>query len=142
MNSVVAATVSDLQQLVSETGAEIEVSNLPTVQGDPMQLQQLVQNLISNGIKYRKPLLPPVIQVAALHDGRCWEFSVKDNGQGIAPEYHALIFGLLKRLHGNEVPGTGMGLAICKKIVEQHGGRIWVESQAGAGATFFFSIPA
>ncbi len=131
MNSVVAAAVADLQQLIDESGAQIEFSHLPTV-----------QNLIGNGIKYRDPLRPPVIQVAALNDGRCWEFSVKDNGQGIAPEYHALIFGLLKRLHGSDVPGTGLGLAICKKIVEQHGGRIWVESQAGAGATFFFSIPA
>ncbi len=142
MNGVVTAAISDLQHSITESGAQIKFSDLPTVQGDPIQLLQLLQNLITNGIKYRNASLPPVIQIAAIHDGRSWKFSVKDNGQGISPEYHALIFGLLKRLHGNDVPGTGLGLAICKKIVEQHGGRIWVESQAGAGSTFFFTIPA
>jgi len=113
---------------------------LPTVRGDQVQLAQLFQNLISNAIKYRGSESPRIQISVELGDGE-WLLAVHDNGQGIDPAYHDRIFGVFKRLHGSEYPGTGIGLAICKRIVEKHGGRVWVESEAGQGATFRFSIP-
>ncbi len=103
--------------------------------------QQIFQNLIGSALKYRSEA-PPVVHVGARRDGDEWTFSVKDNGIGIDPKYQAQVFGLFKRLHSvAEYTGTGIGLAICKKLVERYGGRIWVESQEGEGSTFFFSIP-
>jgi light-regulated signal transduction histidine kinase (bacteriophytochrome) len=101
----------------------------------------LFQNLIINSIKYRNPDQRPVIRISARLNGPEWQFSVADNGIGIEPQYAEKVFGVFKRLHGRDNPGTGIGLAICKKIVARHGGRIWVESQLGAGATFHFTLP-
>jgi light-regulated signal transduction histidine kinase (bacteriophytochrome) len=117
----------------------VEVDPLPTLHGDKLQLSQLFQNLIGNAIKYRGPE-PPRIRIAAEESGGDWVFTVSDNGVGIEPAYHDKIFGIFRRLHGNEYPGTGIGLALCKRIVEKHGGRIWVQSEAGKGAAFKFSI--
>jgi signal transduction histidine kinase len=103
-------------------------------------LMQLFQNLISNSIKYRSEATPR-IHVSAEKDAEGWLFAVRDNGVGIAAEDADRVFGMFKRLHGSEIPGTGMGLALCKKVVERQGGRIWVESEAGRGATFKFTIP-
>ena len=111
------------------------------VLGDEVQLIQLFQNLIANAIKFcgQEALQ---IQVSAERRGQEWVFALKDNGIGIAPEHQERIFSIFQRLHHrSEYPGTGIGLAICKKIVERHGGRIWVESQPGEGSTFYFSIP-
>jgi PAS domain S-box-containing protein len=130
----------NLELSVRETGAVITRGELPVVRGDQVQLVQLLQNLLGNALKYRREA--PVIEVSAVNSEHEWTFSVKDNGIGIAPEYHERVFGLFKRLHGREIPGTGVGLAICKKIVEKHGGRIWVESVAGSGSTFYFTLPA
>ena len=106
-----------------------------------MHLQQLLQNLIGNALKYRSEKQPLVRVAAEKKDGQ-WLFSVSDNGIGISPEYHERIFGLFKRLHsGDQYLGTGIGLAICKRTVERYGGRIWVESEQGKGATFYFTVP-
>ena len=101
---------------------------------------QILQNLISNSIKYRSEE-PPKIHVSAERDGAGWLFAVRDNGIGIDAEDSERVFGMFKRLHGSEIPGTGMGLALCKKVVERQGGRICVESEPGRGATFKFTIP-
>jgi PAS domain S-box-containing protein len=127
-----------LEQAIRESGAGITVGPLPRVQGNESQLTGLIQNLLGNAIKYRGPQ-PVLIEVTAEPMGNGWVVKVRDNGIGIAPVYHEQIFGLFKRLHHRSVPGTGIGLAICKKIVDGMGGRIWVESELGKGSTFCFT---
>jgi light-regulated signal transduction histidine kinase (bacteriophytochrome) len=121
--------------------AAVTWSDLPTVPADEVRMVQLLQNLVGNAIKYRGPEAPR-IHVSAHHGNTGWMFSVQDNGIGISPEYAQQIFGVFKRLHGQNYPGTGIGLAICQRIVERYGGRIWVESALGEGSTFFFTLPA
>ena len=133
--------ITNLKTSIDEHSATINHDSLPQVKGDPIQLTRLFQNLLSNAIKYRTPNQTPVIHVSARFNGGEWLFSVKDNGIGIDSQYAERIFGIFKRLHGRDNPGTGIGLAICKKIVARHGGRIWVESQLGAGSTFHFTLP-
>jgi PAS domain S-box-containing protein len=126
---------------IKESGASITRTDLPRLRMHEFQLEQLFQNLIANAIRYRGSA-PPRIHVAAEQQSAGWLFSVQDNGIGIDPEYKEQIFGVFKRLHNtSEYPGTGMGLAICERIVERRGGKIWVESEAGRGSTFYFTIP-
>lgn len=132
--------LQDLQKTIHETGATVEFGSLAVVQADRVQFERLLQNLISNGIKYRGSQ-PPVIQVRATEAGDYWEFEVRDNGIGIDAEAAQRIFRPFERLHGREIPGTGLGLAICQRVVERHGGRIWVESVRGQGSSFRFTIP-
>jgi PAS domain S-box-containing protein len=133
--------LANLEAAIMESGALITRADLPRVRIHEFQLEQLFQNLIGNAIRYRSSDIPR-IHVAAERQGREWLFSVRDNGIGIDPQYKEQIFGLFKRLHSaSEYPGTGMGLAICQRIVERRGGRIWVESEPGRGSTFFFTIP-
>ncbi len=139
--TVLAATVMNLQMAIAESDAIITNDHLPTVRMDKMQFLQLFQNLIGNALKYRKPDEPPHIHVAAEREGADWVFCVRDNGIGFDPEYADKVFGVFKRLHGREYPGTGIGLSICKKIVERTGGRIWAESKPNEGSTFYFTIP-
>lgn len=139
--TIVTKTLRTLQPAIQESAATITHDSLPTVTGDAAQLTQLFQNLIANAIKYRDSK-PPVVQVSCKQEGGHWLFSVRDNGIGIDPQYANRIFVIFQRLHGRDkYAGTGIGLAVCKKIVERHGGRIWVESELGDGATFHFTIP-
>jgi light-regulated signal transduction histidine kinase (bacteriophytochrome) len=141
-NDVVSQVVSDLSESLQESRAVITKDDLPTVTGDETQLIHLFQNLIRNAVKFRKPEVPPQVHVSAKKEGKEWVFSVRDNGVGIDQAYAERIFLIFQRLHTREeYPGTGIGLALCKKIVERHHGRIWVESAPGEGATFFFTIP-
>jgi PAS domain S-box-containing protein len=140
MDGVVTSVLQRLHQATSESGAVITCDRLPTVFGDEVQLTELLQNLIGNAIKFRgdEPLR---IRISSEAKGREWLFAISDNGIGIDPKHRERIFVLFQRLHTQEeYQGTGIGLALCKKIVERHGGRIWVESMAGQGATFFFTI--
>jgi PAS domain S-box-containing protein len=133
----------NLRGAIEESGALVTHDPLPVVLADEMQLILLFQNLVANAIKYQKPGVPLVHISAARSSGKKWLFAVRDNGLGIDPQYFERIFGLFQRLHKREeFAGTGIGLAICKKIVERHGGRIFVESQPGQGSTFRFSLPA
>jgi PAS domain S-box-containing protein len=135
------AAVEQLQSSIEEAGAVVKRDKLPVVRGDSAQLSLVFQNLIGNAIKYRGERAPEV-RVGAERGTAGWEISVADNGLGIEPQYHEKVFEVFQRLHSYEkIPGTGMGLAICKKIVERHGGRLWVESEPGKGSTFRFTIP-
>ena len=126
----------------TETGAEITRASLPHVRIPEVHLIQVFQNLIGNALKYRKPNEKPVVHVDARTQDGTWVFSIRDNGIGIAPEYQSQIFRIFGRLHGQEVAGTGIGLALCKKLVERSGGTIWVESVEGEGSTFYFAVRA
>jgi light-regulated signal transduction histidine kinase (bacteriophytochrome) len=138
--AVLKMALDNLTSSMEESGATVTHGPLPTVMADEVQLTQLFQNLIANAIKFRGQALPEIHLSAEKQDTH-WLFAVRDNGIGIAPEQRERIFKVFQRLHHrSEYPGTGIGLAICKKIVERHGGRIWVESQPGQGATFYFSL--
>ncbi|MGH9646302.1 MAG: PAS domain S-box protein [Bryobacteraceae bacterium] len=139
-HQVLQKTLADLRSAIADSGAEITADRLPDVQGHEAQLSQIFQNLISNAIKYCSDQ-PPRIRIRAERNEDGWTFRVRDNGVGIAREYHETIFRVFKRLHGNDIPGTGIGLAICAKVVDRHGGRMWVESKPGEGAEFFFTLP-
>jgi PAS domain S-box-containing protein len=140
VEKVVGDVITNLQSAISETGAEVSLGPLPVVTANPLYLTQVFENLIGNALKYRSEL-PPRISITATEEARDWVFSVEDNGIGIPAEYQAQIFGIFKRLHGDEYPGTGIGLATCKKIVDRHGGTIWVESESGKGSRFSFTLP-
>jgi PAS domain S-box-containing protein len=132
----------NLDAAITESGAVITHDPLPVLFGDRTQLTQLLQNLFSNAIKFRRPAAPPQIHLSAARQDGGWRVSVRDNGIGIDPQFFDRIFIVFQRLHNrDEYPGTGIGLAICKKIVERHGGRLWVESTPGSGSTFQFTIP-
>jgi hypothetical protein len=139
--AVLATALLNLQVAIAQSGATVTSDPLPTVVAEEVMLTQLFQNLISNSIKY-KDQEAPRIHVSAERDAEGWRFAVRDNGIGVDPQDAGRIFGMFRRLHGNEIPGTGIGLALCKRIVERKGGRIWVESGTGTGATFKFTIPS
>jgi len=136
------AALTNLAAEIKQGGAKISHGTLPTVQADPTQLMQLFQNLIGNAIKYCTGR-PPQIHVSVKAHGGDWVLAVRDNGIGIATQDIPRIFRIFQRLHPDEeeYAGTGIGLALCKKIVERHGGRIWVESELGQGSTFYCTLP-
>jgi chemotaxis family two-component system sensor kinase Cph1 len=134
--------LSDLQVAAGEHNAVIIKDPLPSIYADQEQITKMFQNLLGNAIKFHKPGVIPKVHVSAEQDKNTWIFSVSDNGIGISQEYDDRIFKIFQRLHTrDEYPGTGIGLAICKRIAEQHGGTIWTESVCGSGSTFYFTIP-
>jgi light-regulated signal transduction histidine kinase (bacteriophytochrome) len=142
LSDVAAQAMANLQMAINERGAEVRVDPLPVIMGDPYQLLQLFQNLIGNAVKFCSETSPKV-WVSAVRDQDVWTISVKDNGIGIEPKHFEKIFTIFQRLHSREkYEGTGIGLAICKKVVQRHGGSIVVESEPGQGATFKFTLPA
>jgi len=138
--AILAKAESNLQAAIDHSGAIITTDPLPTVIAEEIMLLQLFQNLISNSIKY-KSAEQPRIHVSAEREPGGWMLTVRDNGMGIDPEDTDRVFGMFKRLHGSEIPGTGIGLALCRKLVERQGGRIWVKSTPGHGSEFTFTIP-
>ena len=138
---ILSQVLQNLQVAIAQNHALITHDSLPTVTGDETQLIQLFQNLLSNAIKFHREE-PPRVHLSVQQEEKEWTFTVQDNGIGMEPEYFDRIFTIFQRLHSkSEYPGTGIGLAICKKIVERHGGRIWVESQLGSGTVFYFTLP-
>ncbi len=141
-NKLVSSVLEALAEVIEETGAEVTFDEMPEIYSNPIRVSRLLQNLIGNAIKYKKQGTIPKIHVGIKSDLNYWTFSISDNGIGIKEEYLEQVFVLFKRLHNkDEYTGTGIGLAICKKIVESIGGKIWVESEFGAGSTFYFNIP-
>lgn len=141
-NDALSAALANLQEAIDESSAQISVEPLPALRVNRTHLRQLFQNIIGNAVKYRSPERTPQVRVDAERRNDMWTFSVKDNGIGIEPEYKEQIFGLFKRLHSPaHYAGTGIGLAICQRIVERYNGRIWVESEPGQGSTFLFTLP-
>jgi len=142
VNKLVKEAVADLATSINENNAEFIIKRLPKIMGDPMQISMLFQNLISNSLKYRKKSVNPIIEIGYENRGKYWEFFVKDNGIGIAKAHQEKIFEVFTRLHNKkDYEGLGIGLASCKRIVENHQGEIWVESKARKGTTVYFSIP-
>ena len=141
--AVVEVTLQGLQPRIEETHGTVELGHLPTVNADPVQLGRVFQNLIANGLKFSRPDVPPVVRVAAERLEDEWRFTVADNGIGVAPEHAEQVFQMFHRLHSRDrYDGTGLGLALCERVVERHGGRIWVEpSHNGSGSCFCFTIP-
>lgn len=144
MVEVMGWALSNLRATINEAQADISYDELPRVRGDKSQLQRLMQNLISNAVKYRSETRKPTVKIGAVRDGHEWLFSVTDNGVGIDSKYYERIFEIFQRLHAHDLyPGSGMGLAICKKIVKRHGGRIWLtQGPGGVGTTVNFTLPA
>jgi light-regulated signal transduction histidine kinase (bacteriophytochrome) len=148
LESLASATIVDhalanLQAAIDDGGATVTVGSLPAVRGDASQLMRLFQNLVGNALKFRGDRAPTIAVTAEPGAEGEWVFSVKDNGIGIEPRHADRVFAIFQRLHSRqEYPGTGIGLAVCRKIVERHGGRIWLESVPGEGTTFLFTLPA
>lgn len=142
LNRAAQIAVVNVSTTINETRATVEVGELPSALGHEVHFIQLFQNLIGNALKYRQPGTAPWVRISAAEHDDEWVVCVKDNGQGIAPQFQQQIFGVFKRLHGKEIPGTGIGLAICHRVVERAGGRIWVESDGpGHGSSFYFALP-
>ena len=142
-NILLGEVLQDLGAAIKETSAKIKVDTLPVISGYSTEIKQLFQNLVFNSIKFRRKKIPPAIEISVMKKEDSWQFAFTDNGIGIEKEYHERIFIIFQRLHTrNEYQGSGIGLSHCKKIVESHKGKIWLESESGKGTTFYFTIPA
>jgi signal transduction histidine kinase len=139
---LVAEVIEGLQPLIVQKAATLQVGTLPIVRADAAQLHQVLRNLISNALKFSRPGVAPVVTVQAEREGDAWRLEIGDNGIGIDPQYHGYVFEVFRRLHTRSaIPGTGVGLALCRRIVEAHGGRIWLQSGLGEGTTVLVTIP-
>jgi signal transduction histidine kinase len=141
LNVALSWALENLRESIENSGAMIHSCTLPSVIGDEPQFGHVFQNLIGNAIKYARPGVQPEVEITASRNSAEWVFAVRDNGIGIDSEHFHQIFAPFKRLHGSNIPGTGMGLAMCRRIIEAYGGRIWVESVAGQGSAFYFGLP-
>jgi len=141
MEAVLRQALLSTDKLITERSAIVTHDPLPIVMGDVELLAKVLHHLIRNAIQYCGTAAPRV-HISSRREDLEWVFSVKDDGPGIDPAFQGRIFGAFKRLHGKEYPGNGLGLAFCKKAIERHGGRMWVESTPGAGSTFYFTLPA
>jgi light-regulated signal transduction histidine kinase (bacteriophytochrome) len=141
-NVVLEKALANLHGAIEESGAKIVRGHLPSLCIEEIRMQQLLQNLVGNAIKYRRPGEVPRVRIAAQQRDKEWLFLVEDNGIGIEPEQQQTVFGAFKRLHKGGYTGTGLGLAICQRIVEHYGGRIWVESASNGGSVFYFTFPS
>ncbi len=140
-NSILAAVLRSLRTSIEDSGARIESQPLPIIAADPTEMTQLFQNLIANALKFSQPGIAPQITITVKEEEGQWEFTIQDNGVGVAPEYRERVFDIFQRLHGMEFPGTGIGLAICQRIVQRHGGNIWIEDgDDNVGTRFKFTI--
>jgi light-regulated signal transduction histidine kinase (bacteriophytochrome) len=141
LEDILKDALYNLSELIKESDATITYDKMPILKVDKTQFLQLFQNFISNAIKFRRDV-PPIIHIGVEEQSNQWLFSIKDNGIGIESKYFDRLYNIFYRLHTkDEYPGTGIGLPICKKIVQRYGGKIWVESELGKGTTFFFTIP-
>jgi light-regulated signal transduction histidine kinase (bacteriophytochrome) len=142
LNEILNDLMVTYKNLLQETNGTIKAQTLPVIKGNKTQILQLFQNLVGNACKYRKNETPPAIDISYEEEKSCYKFAVTDNGIGIDPRFFHKIFIIFQRLHNrDEYSGTGIGLAICKKIVDKHGGKIWVTSTMGEGSTFYFTLP-
>lgn len=141
MNAVMSDLLGTLHFAIAEANAVVEFDPLPSVSGRRVAISQLLLNLLTNALKYRNPATPPHIKITARQEDRNWVFAVSDNGIGIDPKHQERIFGMFQRLDSTGTQGSGIGLALCKTIVERHAGHIWVQSSPNQGATFFFTLP-
>ena len=140
--SLVDAALKNLEVIIRETGAQVHYETLPVVEADPTKTTQVFQNLIGNAVKFRKPDVRPDVAIHAEMDGNAWKFSVADNGIGFDRAHEDRIFEIFQRLHGSgQYDGNGIGLSICRRIIENHGGRLWADSELGVGSTFYFTLP-
>ncbi len=143
LNEVLKKVRNDIKVSVEESGAEIISDTLPALQVDELQIRQLFQNLISNSIKFKHDGVKPIVKIFAENQGDRWLFRIEDNGIGLDMKYKQKVFQLFNRLHaGDKYQGSGIGLALCKRIVERHKGEIWLESNPGKGTTFYFTLSA
>jgi light-regulated signal transduction histidine kinase (bacteriophytochrome) len=142
LNSLLKEVLSDLEVRTRDSGGQIEAGHLPTIDADPLQMRQLLQNLIGNGLKFHRAGVAPIIKISGTNGGAHCHLTIADNGIGFDEKYLDRIFTIFQRLHGrNEYEGTGIGLAICRKIVERHGGELTARSAVGEGATFIITLP-
>jgi signal transduction histidine kinase len=139
LGRIMAEVAADLRPRLEEAGATLEVGELPEVDGDARQLRRVLQNLVANAVKFRGDA-PPHVEVSARHGNEAWVVTVRDNGIGVDPDHASRIFAMFARVDGGR-EGTGIGLAVCRRVVEAHGGRIWVEPAAGGGSAFRFTLP-
>jgi signal transduction histidine kinase len=142
LRTIAEEVLSDLEAQVEQAEAVVEIGQLPTISADALQMRQLMQNLISNAIKFRRPGVVPEVKIESETEGETARITVTDNGIGFEPEYSRRIFRVFERLHGrSEYPGTGIGLALCRKIAERHGGTVVAESEPGVGSVFTVTLP-